>query len=175
MTQSYSSGDDKSPSQDHAFKSLNASEYITKRLDQYISWYDRKSVTTKSRYLTMRAGSVVGAAVVPVLANIPLWDFIPPNMVTTVVSLGVVILVSLESVYHFGDQWRNYRSTEQFLSREKFLYQAGEGSYHALLPHDAFALLVNRCENQIAAENSATLNVLAVAAQQPDKRTVKDG
>jgi len=54
------------------------------------------------------------------------------NFAATIISLAVVILVSLESVYHFGDQWRNYRTTEQFLMREKVLFRTGDGPYRGL-------------------------------------------
>jgi hypothetical protein len=113
----------------------------------------------------MRAASVVGAAVVPVIVNLPLPLM---NFAATIISLAVVILVSLESVYHFGDQWRNYRTTEQFLMREKVLFRTGDGPYRGLKKEAAFSLLVERCEAQISAENSATLKVLVVAAQQPE-------
>jgi hypothetical protein len=116
----------------------------------------------------MKAWAVVGAAIVPVVTNIPFpWGgSIVPRILTTVISLLVVILVSLESVYHFGEQWKNYRSTEQFLSREKVLFHAHEGPYRESDPEKAFAVLVQRCEAQIAAENAATLNVMAVAKQE---------
>jgi hypothetical protein len=55
---------------------------------------------------------------------------------------------------------------EQFVSREKFLFQTGEGPYKHLDADKAFALLVDRCETRIAAENSATLKVLAVRPQE---------
>jgi hypothetical protein len=146
-------------------KSMTADAYISDRLMQYQGWYDTKAVQSKSRYMNMRAGSVVGAAIVPVIVNLPI-PFI--TYAATVVSLVVVILVSLESVYHFGDQWKNYRSTEQFLSRERVLFLTGEGPYKGHDSEAAFLLLVERCETQIAVENAATLNVLTVAAQHPD-------
>jgi len=114
---------------------MTPEQYLEQRLQQYIDWYDRKSISAKRRYLQIRAGSVVGDAIVPVLANItlPICPSVP-RILTTVLSLGVVILVSLESVFHFGDQWKNYRSTEQFLSREKVLFVTREGPYRGLEP-----------------------------------------
>jgi hypothetical protein len=147
------------------FGSMSPEQYMAERLDQYQLWYDKKSVGAKSKYLTMRAASVVGAAIVPVIVNLP---FPYVNYAATVISLAVVIVVSLESVHHFGDQWRNYRSTEQFLLREKILFRTADGPYRGLDKVSAFSILVERCEAQISAENSATLNVLVVAAQQPD-------
>jgi hypothetical protein len=147
------------------FKSMSPEEYMAERLDQYQQWYDKKSIGAKSKYMGMRAASVVGAAIVPVIVNLP----VPyASYAATIISLAVVIVVSLESVYHFGDQWRNYRSTEQFLLREKILFRTADGPYRGLDKDSAFLPLVERCEAQISAENSATLNVLVVAAQQPD-------
>jgi hypothetical protein len=173
MPDSQSSTNSNTSNQHTAFKSIGAEEYISKRVDQYIQWYDNKSVRMKSMYFRLRASSVVGAAVVPVLVNISIPYL---NIITTAISLAVVIIVSLESVYHYGDQWKNYRSTEQFLSREKVIFQAGNGRYRDLSIEDAFMLFVERCEAQIAAENSATLNVLAVAAQPPEKEgAIREG
>ena len=159
------------------FKSMAPEQYISERLDQYQKWYDTKSVGAKSKYLTMRGLSVVGAAVVPVIINlhadlngIPVFTY-----AATAISLAVVILVSLESVYHFGDQWKNYRSTEQFLTKERFLFCTGDGPYRELEKDAAFLVLVDRCEAQISAENSATLNVLVVASQAPERTATATG
>lgn len=148
------------------FKTMSADEYITKRVDQFSGWYDSKAVTAKSAYLKTRTFSVIGSLLVPVLTNLSLQPFelYKPYLIT-VISLTVSILVALDGIYHFADQWKNYRSSEQFLSREKFLFLTGEGSYKDLESDAAFILFVERVESQIAAENSATLNVIASAPQ----------
>ncbi len=110
-------------------------QYITERVEQYQGWYDKKAVITKSRYLRMRAFSVVGGGLVPVLVNIPSQNFsilgVPViQALVTVISLLVVIVVSLESVIHYREQWKNYRSTEQLLGHEKFLFRSRVGRYH---------------------------------------------
>jgi hypothetical protein len=159
------------------FKSLSAEDYITKRVDQFQGWYDSKAVRAKNAYLRVRTTAVIGSALVPVVANIKsLGGFaLPTDWLTTIISLIVVIVVALDSVNHYGDQWKNYRSTEQFLSRERFLFQTGEGPYRAMEEKEAFLLLVERCEAQISAENSATLNVIATAAAQPEPDTSSKG
>jgi len=153
---------------------LNVSpeQYISERVEQYQGWYDKKSVATKSRYLRMRAFSVVGGGLVPVLINIPsdlsILGVPVIQALVTVISLLVVIVVSLESVFHYREQWKNYRSTEQFLGHEKFLFRSRVGRYHALTDEDAFRLFVERVEEAIAAENAATLNVMTMASEPSD-------
>src|ERR1700730_10533978 len=97
------------------FKSMTAEDYIKQRVDQFRVWYDGKAVSAKLVYMRIRFTAVVGAVLVPVLANIRISDY--ERIATTFVSLVVSIAVALDSVFHFGDQWKNYRSTEQFLSR----------------------------------------------------------
>jgi hypothetical protein len=142
---------------------LTAEQYIADRLEQYQSWYDGKARKTKVRYLRMRTATVVGGACVPALVNL---DFQYVRVLTTLASLVVVVLVSLESVFHYREQWKNYRSTEQVLGHEKVFYRVRTGSYEGLNDRDAFRLLVDRTEGAIAAENSATLNVMTISSEE---------
>jgi Protein of unknown function (DUF4231) len=142
--------------------------FLAERVSQYQDWYDRKAVTAKSRYLQMRGFSVVAGGVVPVLINTPaeadhLLGFPVVRLIVTVISLLVVISVSLESVLHYREQWKNYRSTEQLLGHETIAFKAGVGVYRGLSPQEAFSLFVERVEEAIRSENAATLNVMTMA------------
>ena len=67
-------------------------------------------------------------------------------------SLLVVVSVSMESVYHYREQWKNYRSTEQLLGHEQFEFLARVGPYEGLeedKEDKAFRLFVERIENAI--------------------------
>ncbi|MFF4195205.1 DUF4231 domain-containing protein [Nonomuraea sp. NPDC001831] len=148
------------PSQ--ADTTLGPAEYIEQRLEQYRGWYDGKAVKTKALHLRLRTLAVVGAAVVPVLVNIKL-PYV--EIATTLISLMVVILVSLESVYHYREQWKNYRSTEQALGQELFHYKTRTGVFEGLEDEAAFKVLVERVENAIASENASTLSTMTLASQ----------
>jgi hypothetical protein len=156
---------------------ISPEQYISERVDQYQGWYDRKSVSMKSRYLRMRAFSVIGGGLVPVLINLPgQWTVLGVPViqaVVTVISLLVVIVVSLESVFHYREQWKNYRSTEQQLGHEKFLFRSRVGIYRELSDQDAFRLFVERVEEAIANENAATLNVMTMATEVADGKKAK--
>jgi hypothetical protein len=65
----------------------------------------------------------------------------------------------------YREQWKNYRSTEQYLSREKVMFLAGEGPYRKVSKDEAFILFVERVEAAIESENASTLNVMTVATQ----------
>ncbi|MBM7442105.1 DUF4231 domain-containing protein [Streptomyces sp. HB132] len=137
-------------------------DYVESRLDQYQAWYDRKAVKTKAMHLRMRTMSVVGGALVPVLVNL---DLPFSKLTATVLSLVVVGSVSLESVYRYREQWKNYRSTEQLLGHERIYFQTKVGPYAGLSEGESFTTLVARVESAIASENSATLNVMTLGGQ----------
>lgn len=151
---------------------VSPQEYVTQRVDQYQAWYDKKSVGMKSGYLRMRAFSVVGGGTVPVLINLPsqytLLGAPLVQLLVTVIILLVVIVVSLDSVFHYREQWKNYRSTEQLLGHEKFLFRSRVGRYNGLADEQAFRLFVERVEEAISIENAATLNVMTMASETMD-------
>jgi len=150
-------------------KTLTPKQYIDERLNQSMIWYDKNSGKNKDAFLRMRAATVIGGAIVPVLVNI---DFPYIKILTTIISLMVVMFVSLESVYHFREQWTNYRSTEQFLRKEYFIYTAGEGPYAQVDEDEGFRLFVERVEKVIDSENAFTLQVLSTV---PDTETKQQG
>ncbi|MFI6359259.1 DUF4231 domain-containing protein [Streptomyces sp. NPDC050743] len=87
------------------------------------------------------------------------------TVTATVLSLIVVGSVSLESVYRYREQWKNYRSTEQLLGHERIYFETKVGPYAGLSESEAFTTLVARVESAIANENSATLNVMTLGGQ----------
>jgi hypothetical protein len=153
---------------------LDPEQYLNERVKQYQSWYDRKAVIAKSRFLLMRGSSVVGGALVPVLANMNIGASIAGypvmTLLVTAISLMVVVFVSLESVLHYREQWKNYRSTEQRIGHEVFRYQTKVAPYVTLDEEAAFKLFVERVEDAIAAENAATLNVMTLASEAAESR-----
>lgn len=152
---------------------LDPQSFISSRVRQYQSWYDKKAVFAKSRYLFMRGFSVVAGSLVPVLINIqyaPVFKGIEVmTVIVTAISLLVVISVSLESVLHYREQWKNYRSTEQLLGHETIAFENGIGNYRNLDPAEAFKMFVERVEEAIRAENAATLNVMTMANEPADE------
>ena len=141
-------------------------QYFEDRLDQYRSWYDRKSVEMKKKYQRTQVISAIGAVLVPVINNISIAVPIGNENIdisklsVTIIGLLVALAIAIEGVYHYREQWKNYRSTEQYLETQKQLFIHRIGEYSELDDKNAFRLLVNHVEGAIAEENAVTLNVL---------------
>jgi len=157
------------------FQSITPEIYIKDRINDQLRFYDTKAVYYKRWYLSMRAATVIGGAIVPVLVNLNLnplalnlwfsvWHINVVKVLTTLISLMVVLLVSLESVYHFKEQWRNYRSTGEMLKKEYYLFVSGKGRYAGKDPDIAFKLFVEKCETAIDVENASTLQVMTTVS-----------
>jgi len=146
-----------------SYGSMSADEYITERLTPFRQWYDKKARRFKRLYLWMRSITVIGGAIVPVLINLQIDKI---EIVTTLLSVLVIVFISLESVFHFREQWKNYRTTDQLLSKEYFNYVTADGPYRDLEEKEAFLNFVERVENAISSESATTLNVMTTISNQ---------
>ncbi len=146
---------------------MTAKQYIAERFNGQLSWYDKTATKMKKQAQYMRATAVIGGALVPALINFGgEWVKIP----ATIVSLIVGLMVSLETVYHFSDQWPIYRSTEQLLRREYYLFTTGRGIYEGKDSVEAHKQFVERVEQAIDNETNTTIRIMATEAAGVDKQ-----
>jgi hypothetical protein len=145
------------------YDEITSEKYIHERVNPELEYYSKSAAKFKKRYLFMRAATVVCGALVPVLVNLPSPQV---KILTTILSLVVVVFVSLESVFHYREQWTNYRSAEQKLRNEYYLFTSKSGVYAPpLKKDDAFMTFVNRIEESIEAENASTLRVMTTIGE----------
>src|SRR5947209_7417894 len=111
-------------------------QYLNGRWQQQRDYYSRQSARNKQWYQNLLLFSTVGALVVPVLLNIA--DV--PKAVPTILSVLVSVALALESVYHYGDNWRTFRQALEALKEERVLFDAGVEPYTD--PQTAFPLFV---------------------------------
>ena len=145
-------------------------EYIDSRLVSgqtgYLGYYDRTARRMKRRHLQNRSAAAVGAVLIPVVSNVS-WEphlrGTPIHVATigaSLIGLIVALILALEGVFHFKEQWQNFRGTEQYLLSQKYRFENGVDEYQSLSAEDAFKLFVSRVEKAILDENNVTLNIL---------------
>jgi hypothetical protein len=101
--------------------------------------------------------------------NVPILDIALNQVLATILSVLVVILVSLESVLHHREQWVNSRSTSEALRKEYYLFITKQGPYvdtHDGDPDGVFRKFVERVESMVEAENMSTLQVMTRETQE---------
>lgn len=150
------------------FGEMTQKEYISERLNDQLKYYDRVANRSKRNYLVNRTISVIAGAIVPVLVNL---DFPYVKIVTTVLSVLVVLIVSLENVFHHREVWVNSRSTSEALRKEYYLFSTMDGPYKKVNgdSEKAFMMFVERAECFIESENNSTLQVLTRETKQENQ------
>ena len=143
--------------------------YLNERLTGYIGYYDRTAQRMKKRHLQTKGTAAVGAVLIPVVSNLP-WQLEFGGVTVdvssggaSIIGLAVALILALEGVFHFKEQWQNYRGTEQFLLSQRFRFENRTDEYESLESEDAFRLFVKRVEDAILEENNVTLNILGRA------------
>jgi hypothetical protein len=161
---------------------LDPGRYESERFDRYRDFYNNKADHAKWGYLGIRVFSVVAGGAVPILVNLDIpgkiLGYPAPRALVTLLSFLVMIALSLEKVFHYGEQWKNYLSTEQKLWQERSQFHSRIGEYSGLDDARAFSLFVEKVEGAIRWERRATLNAMTMAAEGPDdskRATVADG
>jgi hypothetical protein len=135
------------------------------RLEDQISWYDRKSQNAQSWFKALKIVQLVAAGMIPltVVFGIP-----GPERVTAVLALLVLVVEGLQQLNQYQSNWISYRSTCEALRHEKYLFLAGAGPYAKA--EQALPLLADRIEGLISQEHAKWLS----AQQQADKSTDKN-
>jgi hypothetical protein len=130
-------------------EALSPGEYLTRRVEDQIDWYDRKSLWNQRWFKRLRAAEIVAAAMIPFLTAIPE----PTTMRYVVGGLGVAITIiaGILALYQFQERWAEYRAACESLRMERYLFLTGTEPYAGA---DAFPTLVRRAESLISKETT---------------------
>lgn len=130
-------------------ENMTDEEYIQKRVDDQIHWYDNKSKRNQQAYKWLRVYEIAAAAMIPFLTG-----YIALHGVKFSVGLlgvSVSIVSGALALYKFQENWVQYRSTSEALNSEKHLYLTKAPPYDTGQP---FSLFVQRVESLLSKETS---------------------
>lgn len=130
---------------------MDEKEYIANRLEDQISWYDRKSVWHQKWFKRLQAYQMVAAATIPVLMFYVRDTSSFMRVLVASAGASIAIASGIIGLYKFQENWLEYRTTCESLRHEKFLYLTCSEPYNI---EDPFLLLVNRVETLISKENT---------------------
>jgi len=143
---------------------MGESEYIEQRLDDQITWYDRKSDASQATYKRLRLSEIVAAATIPLLAGYSQQSWFA-GVIIGVMGLIVAVLAGVMGLYRFQENWNEYPAIAESLKQEKYLYLARAEPYGGEQP---FELLVQRVESLLKSETTDWAQRMRVAGA-PEK------
>lgn len=141
---------------------LSGEDITVGRLDDQISWYDRKSRYNQRSYKLLKCAEIAAAALIPFSAGLRASVFL-----TGTLGLLVVLLEGIQSLNQYYANWIGYRTTCEALKHEKYLYSATAGPYSTA--SDPHALLAERVESLISQEHAKWVSVREEAAKTKSK------
>ena len=118
------------------------------RLEDQISWYDRKSADNQRRFKVLKALQLLTAASIPVVATLDL-----PAAVAAGLGGMIVVIEGFVQLNQYQQNWTSYRSTCEALKHEKYLFLAHAGPY-AGAADGGRPLLADRIEGLISQEHA---------------------
>ena len=125
--------------------------YLKDRLEDQLAWYSKKSNYNQKYFQRLRFGEIILATIIPFLSGmgdkIPYYHWI-------IGGIGVIISITAATItlFKYHENWIEYRTTEERLKHEKFMYLTNTKPYNI---EGKFKLLVERVESIIAKENAA--------------------
>jgi len=117
------------------------------RLEDQLDWYSRKSAAAQKAYKQLKLGQLMVGTAVPVIACLEI-----SSALTAALAAVVVVAEGVQQLYQWQTNWVQYRSTAEALKREKYLYLAAAGPYHA---EDRHRVLAERVEELISQEHAS--------------------
>lgn len=138
---------------------------------KYIEWWDYRSRDAKRRYQYLRAAVVIAGALIPALVGLRElnvwarygWVFAVASILA---SLVVAICAGLESLYSYGNIWREKRAAAELIKSEGFSFLQLAGEYKDYKTHaEAYPQFATNVEQLIRSEIKDY--IMAVAPRKP--------
>lgn len=130
---------------------MNEEEYLKKRLDDQINWYDQKSIWNQKWFKRLQVFQLIAAASIPIFVSYVTDSSGWLRLVVAVLGASIAIVSGIIGLYKLQENWLEYRTTCESLRHEQFLYLTKTDPYNIETP---FPLLVNRVETLISKENT---------------------
>lgn len=136
---------------------MDIKEYIEKRLDPQIKWYDNKSIKAQKTYKRLQVIEIVTASSIPILAGYSVsnnWI----ALLTAVCGSVIAIIESISKLNRYHENWIEYRSTCELLIYQKHLFLTESFPYNEN-DETLENIFVKNIENIISAENNKWKNI----------------
>jgi hypothetical protein len=127
--------------------------YLKSRWLEQILWMEGRANHARQRYYQLRLTTIIGSVIVPILVSLnintkPLDSYL--KSFTIALSGMVAISSAVEEFFHYGERWRHYRRTTEFLKVQGWELFELSGSYASYKTHEeAFSNFAGNVENII--------------------------
>lgn len=126
---------------------MSNNNYTLSRLDDQINFYDTKSQSNQKRYKTIKFCEIFLGGLVTIGAGFA-WS----NILIGFFGFAIVVFEGIKNAFQYHYHWISYRSTCEYLKKEKHFFIAKAGPYSDL--DDPEKELAERIEEIISQEHA---------------------
>lgn len=131
---------------------MDSTQYIEQRLDNQISWYDKKSKSFKISTIISKVLIILLSASIPFMVEMMHHNEELLKEMIFVFALLIGIVTGISSFMKFQEKWYSYRTTCETLRHQKYMFLTESGHYKD--NPSKFNDLVLKVERTISKENS---------------------
>ncbi len=130
--------------------------FLRSRWLAQVLWMEGKANSVRAWYYVLRLTAIIGGVIVPALVSLKFSSAVALAIIgwiTFVISLLVAISVAVEEFFHYGERWRHYRRTVEWLKSEGWQFFQLGGAYRRYRNHaDAYPVFATRVETLLQQE-----------------------
>lgn len=124
------------------------------RLQDQLSWYDRKSGSCQWRFKVLKFLQVALAVSIPVISLTPAHLSEESKWATALAGVTIAILEAVQQMNRYSVLWLSYRTTAERLRREEAYFKSVAGPYRGLPEETRLVTLAERIEEIMASEHT---------------------
>jgi hypothetical protein len=123
------------------------------RLKEQLDYHSKQSRHNKKKFYSLQFVIIITSTLVPIVnVIIPGGDLL--RLTSSILGGIIVVITAVMQLHKYQENWILFRTTQELLKKEKFLYLNDAGDYAGLDPKKKKRLLVERVESLVSAETS---------------------
>lgn len=130
---------------------MTEKDYLDKRLENQIEWYDRKSTSNKKWFRICQVTQLNMASLITLSGIFDISKNYWISFTVPVFGAVIAIISGILGLYKFQENWMEYRTVTESLKHEKYLFLTKSEPYNICEPLNLF---VSRVESLISKENT---------------------
>ena len=135
---------------------MTDTEYITSRIDDQLSYYEKQSKRNKNTYTWISGLQLFFSVSIPIIAGFS-DSIIFSELILALLGLFISLFIGLLAILKSHEKWMKYRTTCENLKHHKFKYLTKTNPYDT---ENNYSLLVENIEGIISKENSDWNNIV---------------
>jgi hypothetical protein len=118
-----------------------------------LDYHSKQSRDSKKKFYSLQFVIIIASALIPIVnVVIPGGDLV--CLISSILGGIIVVITGVMQLHKYQENWILFRTTQELLKKEKFLYLNDAGDYAELDAESKKRLLVERVESMVSSETS---------------------